>query len=604
MQWSQNNERGGKVTSEYPTVKFFLTQILFAGIIVMAFSLQSYAQTAAEPGGIIEKSLEQSRPTFAPPPEEKPPEIIIEDSRKLEDPGAGPTFFVKKVIIEGNTLIDDATLAPLVDVEGGMDLTLGILALMANEITAFYATEGYFLTRAFVPQQELIDGTVKIQVSEGRVGNVTIKGNKRYDSKDFLEWMKLVQGEPVLREQTLEETLKQLNSFLGVNVRSILRPGELPGTSDLVLDVTESSPYLFSYDMDNFGSNYTGENRFGFNGTVGSVFTLGDQFSMRFLTTDMTMSSYSPSYIVPVNHLGTRFRLAYTFSENELGRGLKNQSAGGNSHSYTLELSHPLSMVRDSQMNVRGGINVLVLENENLKDRKITTKETLQNLYFGLGGNFTDNYLGRNFYDLKLQRGLRLMPTYLRTPSRDGGNNDAFIAVLNLTRIQKTQFFKSYFTIKFNGQVTDKRVLSSGKKLVGGMGSVRGYTLAEVSGDMGYNTSIDYTIPFPKPIKLFKDFPTLDQILSFNMFVDYAKVFTRDKLDADSPDDEISGYGVGVTLNVPKKQGKYPGFSFALSYAQPVPGMDEPARSTGGFGPSKPIPTPRGTVYLSSMIRY
>ena len=592
------------MNSEYPTVKFFLAQILFAGIIVMAFSFRSYAQTAAEPGGIIEKSLEQSRPTFAPPPEEKPPEIIIEDSRKLEDPGAGPTFFVKKVIIEGNTLIDDATLAPLVDVEGGMDLTLGILALMANEITAFYATKGYFLTRAFVPQQELIDGTVKIQVSEGRVGNVTIKGNKKYDSKDFLEWMKLVQDEKVLREQTLEETLKQLNSFLGVNVRSILRPGELPGTSDLVLDVTESRPYLFSYDMDNFGSNYTGENRFGLNGTVGSVFTLGDQFSMRFLTTDMTMSSYSPSYIVPVNHLGTRLRLAYTFSENELGRALDFQSAGGNSHSYTLELSHPLSMLRDSLMTVRGGMNVLALENENLQDTKITTKETLQNLYFGLGGNFTDNYLGRTFYDLKLQRGLRLWNTFLRVPSRDGGNNDPFIATLNLTRIQKTQFFKSYFTIKFSGQVTDKRVLSSGKKLVGGMGSVRGYTLAEISGEMGYNTSIDYTIPFPKPIKLFKGFPTLDQILSFNMFVDYAKVFTRDKLDADTPDDEISSYGVGATLNIPKKEGKYPGLSFAISYAQPIPGMDEPARSTGGFGPSKPFPTPRGTVYLSGMVRY
>ena len=592
------------MTSEYPTVKFFLTQILFAGIIVMTFSLQSYAQTAAEPGGIIEKSLEQSRPTFAPPPEEKPPEIIIEDSRKLEDPGAGPTFFVKKIIIEGNTLIDDATLAPLVDVEGGMDLTLGILALMANEITAFYATEGYFLTRAFVPQQELIDGTVKIQVSEGRVGNVTIKGNKRYDSKDFLEWMKLVQGEPVLREQTLEETLKQLNSFLGVKVRSILRPGELPGTSDLILDVTESRPYLFSYDMDNFGSNYTGENRFGVNGTVGSIFTLGDQFSIRLFASDMIMASYSPSYIIPVNHLGTRLRLAYTFSENELGRTLKFQSAGGKSHSYTWELSHPLSMVRNFQMNVRGGINFLALENKNLNDRSITTNENLQNLYFGLGGNFTDNYLGRNFYDLKLQRGLRIIPTDLRVPSRDGGNTDAFIATLNVTRIQKTKFSKSYFTIKFSGQVTDKRVLSSGKKLVGGMGTVRGYTLAEISGDMGYNTSIDYTIPFPKPIKLFKDFPTLDQILSFNMFVDYAKVFTRNRLTSDAADDEISSYGVGATLNIPKKQGKYPGFSFAISYAHPIPGMDVPARSTGGFGPSAPSLNSRGTVYLSSMIRY
>ena len=255
-------------------------------------------------------------------------------------------------------------------------------------------------------------------------------------------------------------------------------------------------------------------------------------------------------------------------------------------------------------MTVRGGMNVLDLENENLQDREITTKEILQNLYFGLGGNFTDNYLGRTFYDLRLQRGLRLWDTYLRTASRDGGRNDAFIATLNVTRIQKTQFFKSYFTIKLSGQLTDGRVLASGKKLVGGMGTVRGYTLAEISGDEGYNASIDYTIPFPKPIKLFNGFPTLDQILSFNMFVDYAKVFTRDGPPSEKSDEEISSFGAGATLNIPKKQGKYPGFSFALTYAHPLPNADTPTRSTSGFGGSFPYPHTRGTVYLSTMIRY
>ncbi len=584
-------------------MKFFLTQILFVVIISANFSLQSHAQTAVEPG-ILEKSLEQSRPVFAPPPEEKPPEIIIEDSRKLEDPGAGPTFFVKKIILEGNTLIDDATLAPVVDVEDGMELTLGILALMANEITALYATEGYFLTRAFVPQQELIDGTVKIQISEGRIGNVTIKGNKRYDSKDFLERMKPVQGEKVLREQTLEDILLELNSMLGIKVRSILRPGELPGTSDLVLDVTESRRYLFSYDQDNFGSNYTGENRFGFNGTVGSVLTLGDQFSTRWVTSDMVLDSYSPSYIVPVNLLGTKLRLAYTFSENELGRALKNQAAGGSSHSYTWELSHLLSRARDFQMTVRGGMDFKMFENEKLSETSITTNENLQDIYFGVGGNFTDSYAGRTFYDLKLQLGLRLMPTYLRIPSRVRGQDNALTSNLSVTRIQKTQFLKSYFTIKLNGQGTDKRVLSPYKKSLGGMGTVRGYTLAEISGDMGYNASIDYTIPFPKPIKLFKDFPTLDQILSFNMFIDHGRVFTRDRLSTETTDDELSGFGVGATLNIPKKENKYPGFSFAISYGHPMPNADVPARSTGGFGASVPHLYPRGTIYLSGMTHY
>ncbi|MBT6297252.1 MAG: ShlB/FhaC/HecB family hemolysin secretion/activation protein, partial [Nitrospina sp.] len=271
----------------------FLVQSIYIGAVLIIFSVRSYAQSGIAPG-MIEKNLEQSRPVFGTPPEEKAPEIIIKDSRKLKDPGAGPAFLVKKIIIEGNTLISDEILAPLVDVEGGMEVTLGILALMATEITALYATKGYFLTRAFVPQQEIFDGVVKIKVMEGRIGKITVKGNKKYDAKDFLNMMKSVQEEKVLREQTLENKLLELNSMLGIKARSILRRGELPGTSDLVLDVTESSRYLFSYDMDNFGSLFTGQNRFGLNGTVGNILTLGDQFSTRWVTSDMVQDSYSP----------------------------------------------------------------------------------------------------------------------------------------------------------------------------------------------------------------------------------------------------------------------------------------------------------------------
>jgi len=548
--------------------------------------------------------MEQSRPTFAPPPEDKPPEIVIEDSRKLKDPGAGPTFFVKKVIIEGNTLIDDTTLAPLVDVDGGMDVTLGILSLMANEITAEYAMKGYFLTRAFVPQQELVDGTVKIKVLEGSVGKVTISGNKRYDSKGFLDRMKPVQEEKVLREQTLEETLLELNSMLGVQVRSVLKPGELPGTSDLVLNVTEARRYQFSYDQDNFGSHYTGTNKFGLTGTVGGVLTMGDQFSTRWSTTDMVFDSYAPSYIFPVSTLGTKLRLAYTFSENELGRSLKNQAMGGSSHTYAWELSHPLAKARDNQITIRGGMDFKISENEKVSTNSISSKENIQDVYFGLGGNFTDSYLGRNFYDIKVKLGLRLAHTFGRIPTRERGNDNAFTSNLSLTRIQKTKFFDSFFIIKLNGQVADKRVLSGSKISYGGMGTVRGYTLAEIGGDMGYSASIDYTIPYPKKWKLplgslepfFKDWPPLNQTLSLNLFGDFGRMFTLDKLTSEKTDEDIAGTGLGLTLNIPKKENKHPGFSFSVAYAVPM------------FGSLRqPNPSPDSTwgmVYLSGMTNY
>ncbi|MDP6626102.1 MAG: POTRA domain-containing protein, partial [Nitrospinota bacterium] len=197
---------------------------------------------SAGDSGLTEKLLRQSRPPSKPPEKEKP-EIIIRDSRTLKDPGAGPAFLVKRIVIEGNTIFDNETLAPMVDVGEGMELTLGILSLMASEVTAYYSSRGYFLTRVYVPKQEVLDGVVKIIVSEGKINKLQITGNKKTKEKDFLKRLKKIKKEKVLKEQTLEQVLTELNELLGIKVRSVLRPGDLPGTSDLILEVTETPPY-------------------------------------------------------------------------------------------------------------------------------------------------------------------------------------------------------------------------------------------------------------------------------------------------------------------------------------------------------------------------
>ncbi|MCH8156826.1 MAG: hypothetical protein IID18_03580, partial [Nitrospinae bacterium] len=122
--------------------------------------------------GIIEKSLRQSRPEFGPPPEEELPSITVKDSRSVVDAGAGPSFFVRKIEITGNRLISDEELAPIVDIGDGLEMTLGLLMLIANEVTAHYAQKGFFLARAYVPEQEISAGVIKMKIVEGRVGRI------------------------------------------------------------------------------------------------------------------------------------------------------------------------------------------------------------------------------------------------------------------------------------------------------------------------------------------------------------------------------------------------------------------------------------------------
>ena len=185
--------------------------------------------------GVIEKGLRQSRPQFQPPPEEVVPDIKIEDSRELIDAGEGPVFFVREIKIAGNTLISSEELASLLDVGEGDEMTLGILTLHANEVTAIYAARGYFLARSFIPAQEIKNGVVTLLVLEGKLGGIEVTGNNKIASEQFLNRMVFLRDEEVLNESSLERVLLELNSLMGVQVKSVLRPGKLPGTTDLVL---------------------------------------------------------------------------------------------------------------------------------------------------------------------------------------------------------------------------------------------------------------------------------------------------------------------------------------------------------------------------------
>ncbi|MFQ5672047.1 MAG: POTRA domain-containing protein [Nitrospinales bacterium] len=77
-----------------------------------------------------------------------------------------PSYEVKKVRVEKNILFDDRTLAPVVDLRGGMKMTPGIMELLVAEVEGFYSSHGHFLVRAEIPQKKPRRGVLKLQVNE------------------------------------------------------------------------------------------------------------------------------------------------------------------------------------------------------------------------------------------------------------------------------------------------------------------------------------------------------------------------------------------------------------------------------------------------------
>ncbi|MGA4816816.1 POTRA domain-containing protein [Pseudomonas aeruginosa] len=51
---------------------------------------------------------------------------------------------------------------------------------LANRLTAKYRQDGYLLTQVVVPEQSIEGGKVRLQVIEGYLEHVQIKGNRRW----------------------------------------------------------------------------------------------------------------------------------------------------------------------------------------------------------------------------------------------------------------------------------------------------------------------------------------------------------------------------------------------------------------------------------------
>lgn len=558
-------------------------------LVIPSLALAQTIPPAGQPG-IVEKSLEESRPEL-PLPDITPPSITIEDSRKLKDAGAGPSFIIQGVKIEGNTLFEEDELKALINIEQGMSVTLGILNLMAQEITSFYGKAGYILTQAYIPEQEVVDGIVLIRILEGKVGDIEVSGNQDFDSQDIIDRMKPVQKEPVFKESTLEKSLLELNAALGLQVKAVLKPGTMTGTADLDIQVTETRSYNLSFDGDNYGSRFTGTQRFGLTGTAGNLLTLGDRFSVRAVKSNEDQFFINPSYSIPLNTLGTTFGISYVFSEFNLGENLAVLNVGGNAQILSFYINHSLHRSRDSEFHINVGGDYRKFENSILF--VLQSDDELVDGYIGMGGQWTDFLKGSTSFNVKVQKGFTEKDVTDPLNSRNNGKGDVLLLKTDFQRTQYAFIDRTYFIFKGRGQFAFDRVLSPDLIAIGGYGSVRGYPLAEAAGDNGYLLTAEYVVPFPFKVELTdkKGWQTLDQILSLYGFIDHGHVFVRNKQVGES-DRELTGVGAGLRVNIRRWSPNYPLVSFNLTVGFPV------------FEEAEPSDGSSHTLYLGGVIAY
>jgi hemolysin activation/secretion protein len=485
-------------------------------------------------------ALQVPSPPTAPRPA---PEVRIEPRT---GPAAAPAdavrIPVRSLRIEGAVVFSTAELLALTRFTPGAELSLADLQAMAARITEHYRANGYFVAQAYLPAQDIRDGSVTIAVSEGRLGRVDLRNHTRLPDRVARSALAGLAPGDIIATAPLETRLLLLSDLPGVTARSTLVPGAVPGTSDLVVDLDPAQRVTGSIDADNAGNRYTGTYRLGATVNLNEPLGLGDVASLRVLTSGEGLQYARLSYQVQVGR--GQVGAAYSRLDYKLAREFESLDAHGTASIASLWGRYPLVRSRNDNVYLQLGVDAKDFEDRADAIPSATDRNS-RVLVASIFGDHRDNWGGggASSYFASWSSGQLDIETPAAraldaTTARSNGHFDKL--ALGALRVQRVGGPFSVFA-GINGQFASKNLDVSEKMSLGGMNGVRAFPEGEAYADEGFLFTVEGRMDLPP---LPAAVPGRMQLVAF---VDSGHVRTNHSPWAAGTNHRtLSGAGVGV----------------------------------------------------------
>jgi hemolysin activation/secretion protein len=449
--------------------------------------------------------------------------------------------------VVGNTLLTqvqiDETARPFI----GKELNLSTINDLMNALTQAYRSRGFFLARAYVPEQEIKNGEVVVAVVEGKIGEISITGNEYYLTSFIQKHFPNIKTPEGSRIDLIKQSVLVLNRYPDLQADLIFRPGNALITTDLQLMVKDTQPVHLAVDYNNFGSKAISRDRFGMTFSAGNLFDEGHLFSLRGVTGSPTrnIGYIRATYMIPFRYQGDQIQLAYTNGDFDVGHAFDVLNIRFKTQSGNLFYSHPFLMAGAKSLSGKAGLEI------NDFDQSVsgaTTRDRIRVIRGQLDYNrFTENT--RDIISTQLSQGLG---TFLggmgrfASASRLGADNQFTKATIEITRARKIPqpyWLKHPFILMVIGGVqwSSDNLVSGEQFSLGGPDSVRGYPVGEFLGDHGYRISTELR---GAPL-------TKENLLQGVLFLDHGGTFTKKRSTENTDSHALTGMGIGARFDLP-----------------------------------------------------
>jgi hemolysin activation/secretion protein len=341
-------------------------RVIAAALAMVSVSFAAVAQ-AIPPGAQIVPPSDQpgrERERFERPavPLAQPGGPTITVPGTEAPPGAAQTFLViRQIHVTGASVYTTAQFAELYADLVGQKVSLQQVYDLAGRITAKYGGDGYVLSRAIVPVQELDPNgaVVRIQVVEGYIETVEWPPQLAGYRDFFTYYAYKITAERPVNIRTIERYLLLAGDLPGLKFKNSIKPHPTKvGAAILVVEVTQQKPLDFFGRTDNRGTHARGPLEYLGSFTANNWLRLHEAITVTAAGAYQTqeLQYYSAIYRQTLTAEGLTYFLtgSYGFGRPDLGIG--QQFLLYKTKSLYLEsgLSYPIIRARERNLSVAG----------------------------------------------------------------------------------------------------------------------------------------------------------------------------------------------------------------------------------------------------------
>lgn len=409
---------------------------------------------------------------------------VIEDNvvKDKEPISQDTVFFCREIIVSESEILTKAELDAIITPFQNKEITIKDLYGICEQINKLYQEKGYPTAQAFIPQQKITRGVVKIKLLEAKSGQIIVEGNTHTRKSYILDRIPLKE-QRILNIKSLAERLRWFNATNDIQLRLELKPGKELLTTDYYLTAYEPQQVTGSIFFDNAGSEDSGRERYGLSYGIASVSGNRDPLMITGVFSGGTQSG-GVFYSTPVNRRGSK--LAFNYSKNWTkitDSAMEDLDIKGNSEMMSLTFTHPF--VADKAQKTEGFVEL----------RRQTSYTEL------LDFPFRDNTLFAGSLGIAVSNFGNNWASYQRHALTNGKMEglyfDQSYQKYDLYLLYQHAYGKNHLlTVKGGAQYSFTDDLTSEEMFfIGGAYNVRGYKENTMGGDHGYWISVEYGLP-------------------------------------------------------------------------------------------------------------